>query len=217
MTRTDEDAAWAQLAIERRAFADVLEGLSEEQWRTPSLCSSWTVAGVTTHMMVGQTGTLPQFLSAMLRARGRFARANELMVERKADRATSAIVADLRDHADDRFTPPGLDWHAPYADFLVHRLDALVPLGIEHGRTLAAWPDALDHVLGPKGRGGFMDRGYPSPTCVATDVEWSHGTGPRVEAPVEALALAITRRPTERLADLTGPGAATLAGWARRS
>ena len=212
----DADEAWTTLAVERRALADLLEGLSDEQWQTQSLCGSWTVRGVTTHLMVGQTGSLPSFLTAMLRARGRFARANEIMVDRKLDRPTSAIVADLRDHAEHRFTPPGFDWHAPLADFLVHRLDALVPLGIDHGRPLDPWAPALDQIVHPKAVGSFMDPGRPDLDLVATDVEWSSGSGPRVEAPAEALALALTRRPTDRLAELGGPGADTLRAWARR-
>jgi len=41
------------------------------------------------------------------------------------------------------------------------------------------------------------------------------GSGPRVEGPAEALALAITRRPV-RLDELSGPGADALREWAAR-
>lgn len=213
----DEDEAWGVLEAERLAFADLLDGLSAEQWQTQSLCESWTVAGVTTHMMVGQTGSLPRFLTAMVRARGRFARANEVLVERKLDRPTSAIVADLRDHAGHRFSPPGLDWRAPLTDFLVHRLDVCVPLGLVHGRSLDPWTDGLDQLLSPKAVGSFVDRGLPALAYAATDIGWRHGSGPEVGGPAEALALAITRRPTVRLDELAGPGADVLRGWARRT
>ncbi len=212
----EETQAWELLAQERRAFADLLEGLDESQWETPSLCGSWSVADVATHMMVGQTGSLAAFATAMLQARGRFARANEVMVERKRDRPRSAIVADLRDHAEHRFTPPGAGWRAPVADFLVHRLDVCVPLGIDHGRPLDLWPDALELIVSPAARRGFIDGRLPSLAYAAPDVGWAAGEGDRVEAPAESLALALTRRPTDRLADLRGPGADALRAWATR-
>jgi uncharacterized protein (TIGR03083 family) len=211
----DEDRAWSVLAAERRAFADVLDTLTPAQWQTPSLCGSWTVAGVCTHMMVGQTGSLWSFLTALVLARGRFGRANEIMVERKIDRPTSAVAADFREQAEHRFTPPGLDWRAPLTDFLIHRLDALVPLGLDHGRALEPWVPALDFAVSDRARGSFNTRGLPDLTYVASDVDWTHGEGDRVEGPAESLALAITRRPTARLGDLDGPGASTLRAWAR--
>ena len=63
---TDAETAWATLAAERRAFADLLETLTPEQWATPSLCDAWSVGDVATHMMVGPTGSLWGFLTAMV-------------------------------------------------------------------------------------------------------------------------------------------------------
>jgi uncharacterized protein (TIGR03083 family) len=37
-------------ATERLAFVDLLEGLTPEQWATPSLCSAWTVQEVAAHV-----------------------------------------------------------------------------------------------------------------------------------------------------------------------
>ena len=44
----------------------------------------------------------------------------------------------------------------------------------------------------------------------ATDVDWTHGSGPEVTGPGEALLMAMTGRPAA-LDDLEGPGKATLA------
>ncbi|MGY1740967.1 MULTISPECIES: maleylpyruvate isomerase family mycothiol-dependent enzyme [unclassified Blastococcus] len=210
----DETTAWTTIAEERRALADLLETLTPEQWAAPSLCRGWTVRHVAGHVMVGPTGSVPRFLRAMVRARGSFDRANHLMADERARLPTAALVADLRAHAGNRFTPPGADWHAPLTDLLVHRLDITVPLGLAHGRPLAPWADALDLVVSRRAVPGFLPRGLPDLTYVATDLGDSRGSGPRVEAPVEALALAITRRPV-RLDDLAGPGAAALRAWAR--
>lgn len=48
----------------------------------------------------------------------------------------------------------------------------------------------------------------------ATDLEWTHGDGPEVTGPGEALLMAMSGRPAA-LADLDGPGHATLAARLR--
>lgn len=208
---------WQTIGNERRAFADLLAGLTDEQWETPSLCGDWTVAEVATHLMVGPTGSLWGFTTAMVEARGDFSRANRVMVTRRMHRPRSRIVADLREHAGSRFTPPTMDWHAPLTDLLVHRLDVTHPLGIgQDDAPLEPWAPALDFLVSRKATMGFMDRGLPTLTYTATDLDWRHGNGPEVAAPAEALALALTRRPV-RLDELTGPGAAALHAWAARS
>jgi uncharacterized protein (TIGR03083 family) len=210
----DDGTAWTTIATERRALADLLEPLTDEQWATPSLCRGWTVRHVAAHVMVGPTGSMAGFLRAMLRARGSFARANHRLADDRARLPTTTLVADLRDRAGSRFTPPGMDWHAPLTDLLVHRLDITVPLGLDHARPLDPWADALDLLVSKRATPGFIPRGLPQLTYAATDVDWSRGSGPRVEGPVEALALAITRRPA-RLDELSGPGAEPLRTWAR--
>lgn len=207
---------WELLEQERLSFADLLDGLTPEQWETRSLCDGWTVAEVATHMMTGPTGSLRSFLTAMVEARADFGRANQVLVSRKMHRPRSQIVTDLRTHAASRFTPPTMDWHAPLTDFLVHRLDVTHPLGIDGGGPSDAWAPALDLLVSKAATRGFMDRGRPELTYVATDVDWRHGSGPDVTAPAEALALALTRRPV-RLDELAGPGADQLRTWARRT
>jgi uncharacterized protein (TIGR03083 family) len=211
----DAEAGWVTIEAERRSFADLLDGLTPDQWAAPSLCAGWSVREVVAHTMVGQTGTMRQFAVAMLRARGSFDRANHLLAVRRATLPASELVESLRTHAAHRFTPPGMSWRAPLTDLLIHRLDALVPLGVDPGPGLDGWPVALDYLRDPKAAGAFAAKGAPALTYVATDVAWSHGSGPRVEAPAEALALALTRR-TARLAELDGPGAEALARWSRR-
>jgi len=44
----------------------------------------------------------------------------------------------------------------------------------------------------------------------ATDIDWAHGDGPEVTGPGEALLMAMSGR-RAALADLSGPGLATLA------
>ncbi len=212
----DQDEAFAAIAHERRDLADVLATLTPEQWGTPSLCAAWTVKDVAAHLMVGPTTSVPAFVVAMVRARGRFHDANQHLVAARAAVPTSDLVDLLRRHATNRFTPPTNDWHAPLTDLLVHRTDILAPLGLDDVHpSPTAWDDVLDLLVSPKARPGFVPNGLPALEYVATDSGWRAGAGPRVEAPGRALALAITRR-TPYLAELEGPGAPALAAWATR-
>ena len=210
----DAEAVYRIATENRLLAAGVFADLTPEQWRTPSLCAGWTVRHVAAHLMAGPTGSIADFARAMLRARGSFARANTLLADQRAQLPTETLVGDLRTHAGNRFTPPGLDWHAPLTDLLVHRLDITVPLGLDHGRSPDPWADALDLLVSRTAAPAFLPRGLPRLTYTATDIGWSRGSGSRVEGPAEALALAITRRPV-RLDRLTGPGADELRTWAR--
>lgn len=208
------DDAWSTLAEGRRSFADLLDGLAPQQWATPSLCDAWTVREVAAHMMVGPSGSTGAFLVAMVRARGRFAVANRELAARGAARPTAEIADDFRRLADSRFSPPGMDWHAPLTDFLVHRLDVTVPLGLPTGPPPNAWADVLEFLLGTQARRAFVGRPVPALGYRATDVDWAHGDGDAVSGPAEVLALALTRRP-HRLDELAGAGAETLRKWVR--
>ncbi len=212
-TETETDH-WALIAAERRALADLLDGLTDEQLAAPSLCEGWTVKDVAAHVMMGPTGTMREFASAMVRGGGRFGAANRIMVERRRSLSRAEVTALLRDHAESRFTPPTLDWHAPLSDLLIHREDIAGALGLPHDRPADPWAHVLDFLVGPKARRGFVRGALPDLTYAGTDLEWSHGSGPVVSGPAAALALAICGR-TVRLDDLAGPGADRLAAWAR--
>jgi hypothetical protein len=89
-------------------------------------------------------------------------------------------------------------------------------LGRRDGGPLEPWAPALDLLVSKAATRGFMDRGLPELTYVATDLGWRHGSGPEGAAPAEALALALTRRPV-RLDELVGPGTDRLRRWATRA
>src|SRR4051812_36990754 len=200
-------------AAERRATADLLAGLTEEQWAHPSLCSAWTVKDVAVHLLPNLGKGMGEFLGAVVRARGNLHRASESLVATYAARmSTTEIVADLRAHADDRFAPPGVGAVGPYTDVLVHRLDIAVPLGIEVERPVEPWRASLDFLVSNRGRRGFVKRGRPELTLRATDLDWTHGSGPEVTGPAAALGLSLCGRGA-LLDRLSGPGRESLATW----
>lgn len=203
---------WDDLADERRATADLLEGLSPEQWRVQTLCSAWDVHAMAAHLTVPCTFTTSEMVSTIVRARGSVDRAALRMVERRVSQPREELVAVLRDRAEVRKAPPIVGAMGPYTDALIHLQDMLVPLGMHDHRPAERWRPSLDFLVSATARVGFVPGRLPDVRLVATDLDWSHGDGPVVEAPAAALALAITRR-TARLDELTGPGADVLRAW----
>ena len=203
------------IAAERLAVADMLDGLSPQQWETPSLCTGWTVRHVAAHLSVVLTRGMGTFLIAAIRAGGNLDRANHIVAAREATRPIPDIVGDLRANADSRFTPPTFGSDAPLTEVLLHGEDMRVPLGIADGRPAGRWRGALDLLLSPKGRRWFAAKGVPALHYVATDTEWAHGSGDEVRGPAAALALTVSGRPA-RIGELSGPGLATVRAWAGR-
>lgn len=206
------DEPFAIIASERRAFADTLEALTPEQWATPSLCTGWAVKDVVAHLLVGPTASMPEVMMAMTTSRFDFDRANRKLTAARANRSTGELVALIREHADSRFTPPRQDWHAPLMDLFVHRLDCMIPLNISCDRPLTPWPDILDFLVEPATQRIFTRRRVPDVTLTATDVSWSHGSGPVVTGTAEALGLTLTRRGAG-LTRVDGPGEDALWTW----
>lgn len=210
------DDPWAAIAAERLALADVCETLTPEQWETRSLCGEWTVKQVAIHVMIGPTVGMDEVLTVFLKARGNLERANRLFVERRSTMSTGLAIEMMREYADSRFTPPTMDWHAPLTDVMVHRLDITVPAGVSEDPTLdrpvGHWLPVLDFLTGPKARRGFVRKGRPDLTLIASDTDWTHGAGPAITGPAAALALTLSGRPA-LLDRLDGPGVPALRDW----
>jgi len=206
---------YAALADERRAIAARLDTLTPEQWRTPSLCSSWTVHQMATHLLVSCDFTLREVAVAMLRARGNVDRLQERLVDNRADLSPEHVVARLREKADARQVPPVVGVRGPYTDALVHQLDMWIPLGLDDERPVERWRPALDFLMTKKATVGFLPAAPPDLWYQATDLEWQHGTGDVVSGSAADLTLAILGR-TPRLDRLDGPGADALRDYARR-
>ena len=57
---------WGTIHAERRALAADLQGLSEPQWATPSLCSGWSIRDVLAHMTSAASMGPPQFIGTFI-------------------------------------------------------------------------------------------------------------------------------------------------------
>lgn len=201
----DRDATFAAVAEGRRALAGTLAELDDAQWASPSLCGDWDVHTVAAHLTSGWNVGAGSFLWLMIR-HGGFHGANEALTARLAARSHEAVVADLRDHADERFTPPGHGPEMPLTDVVVHGLDMLRPLGLDRPPTPDAGRCVLDFLVTPKARKVVQAAATDGVTLQATDLDWAHGQGPEVTGTANDLLLVLAGRPAG-LAGLRGDGA----------
>ncbi|GAB2920222.1 maleylpyruvate isomerase family mycothiol-dependent enzyme [Rhodococcus aerolatus] len=205
----DADAVREQVAGHRRVAADLLDGLSERELATPSLCTGWDVRVLAAHLALPMTLSRTGFLRDLLVARGSVDRAMDRASRRAAQAPPADVVRVLRERADHPFRPPGSPPITPLVEVSLHLRDAARPLGAATGPTPAQWEPVLAHLS--SGRAGiFVPRGrLDGLALVATDSDFTAGAGPVVRGPSEALALAAVGR-TVALADLDGDGVATL-------
>ena len=206
----DNDDVFGRTAANRRRAADLLAGLTPEQWRTPSLCAGWTIRELAGHLLMPMELSIPRVLVAMVRARGSADRAVDIYSRKLAQRTPDEIVATLRERADSRVRPPVVGAMGPMADSCIHLRDAARPLGVDVTAPLDDWRIVLDFLVSPAARRGFVPTGRLDGLYFrATDQEWSSGGGLELAGPSEALALAIAGRPVA-LADLDGGGVPVL-------
>ena len=201
------DSPWPIIHAERTALADDLAGLSDDQWKTPSLCAGWTVQDVVGHMVATARMTPPKFFGHFVGAGFSFDKMAAKDVATETAGGPAATLAALREVTPRTTAPPGpID--AMLGEALVHPEDIRRPLGIKHEYPTDAVVRVLDFfkksnlIIGSKTRISGL-------TLRATDVDWAHGSGPEVSGPAHSLLLAMTGR-KEALADLSGDGVDTL-------
>jgi uncharacterized protein (TIGR03083 family) len=201
----NRDESWRVIAEHRLTLAALLEPLTAHEWDTPSLCAGWRVRDVAAHIALApQPPGTGSMIAAGVRARGSFHRLNHDVSVRHADtRSTARLVAELREHAASRRLPVMTSYRNILFDILVHGQDIAIPLGRElamprDGAVAGAtrvwtmgWPFWAKHRL----------RGV---RLVATDADWSAGSGAEVSGPIAALLLLLTGRVSAAQPKLTG-------------
>ena len=196
---------WDNVADERRRLADELEGFTETQWSTPSLCDGWTVKDTAAHLTTTFHTSMPKFMLKVITSGG-FNRANaKIAVAEGSKRSTSDIVDELRANAEHRFTPPGLGPEAPLLDVVVHGRDIGRPLGLSWTVAPEVAEQVLDFLMTKKAKVVHPNGGIADLRFEATDINWSGGEGAVVSGPAEALLMAVSGRPAA-LDDLSGDG-----------
>ena len=203
----DKDVVWRVIDDERSRLADLLEELSDSEWRTPSLCREWTVREVAAHLTLAHTGPLSA-AGSLIRAGGGFNRMIRDTAIRQARLPVQEYPRRLRSMVGSRRTAPFITELEPLVDVLCHAQDIARPIGRPYPMPAVAAVAAAEHIWRRSFpfRAQRRLRGYE---LVATDAPWRAGVGVRVEGPISALLLLVSGRPAA-LADLDGPGATEL-------
>lgn len=201
---------WPLVHAERAALVRDLEGLSGEQWHTPSLCPGWTVHDVAAHLVGNASPTsLPGILAALVRARFSFDRMNEQDARRHRGDGPAYTLGRLREVAGLTAAPPFVPLVVRLVEEVVHGEDVRRPLGMRRDYPAEAVVPALEHQVRTRvAIGGGRERAA-GVRLRATDVDVAIGDGPEVNGPVVSLLLAVSGRAVARH-DLAGPGLAAL-------
>jgi uncharacterized protein (TIGR03083 family) len=207
----DREESWQLIAEQRLSLADLLEGLSDAEWQTRSLCAGWRIRDVAAHVaMAPQVPSLRTMGTEWIRARGSFHRLNHDLAVRHAARPTADIIAELRHYADSRRLPVVTNYRNILVDVLVHGQDIAIPLGRPREMPREAARAGATRVW-TMGWLFWAKRRLRGPRLTATNTDWAAGEGAEVRGPIEALLLLLTGRTPTALPRLTGPAVAQLA------
>jgi len=205
----ESDELWATIDAERRSLADLLAGLTPEEWEQPSWCAGWRVRDVAAHLTLAQS-TLAVALPALVRARGSFDRMVHDTAVARADAPPEELVAAIRAMIGSRRRAPVVTEVEPLLDVLVHGQDIARPLGRPRPVAPAAAATAATRAW-RMGWPFWARRRLRGASLVATDSDWRAGTGPAVCGTTGDLLLLVTGR-RQVLPQLSGPGVGLLRG-----
>ena len=193
---------------ERESFAAFLETLSPEQWQARPFVSVGMSARLPHMPSVFDELTRGELVARFLKGGLLIDRINQVGVDDYADRSPERLIALIREYARPHGLTAGFGGKIALTDNMIHQQDIRRTLGTPRTIPAERLRTALDFSLyAPTIRGAWRARGV---RLVATDIDWSHGKGPEVQGPGEALLVAMAGR-RDGLKDLSGPGKDTLA------
>lgn len=197
-----------EVARLRRQFADRIESLDETAWNSASWCTGWRVRDVLAHLVSGAETTPLSMTRDLLRGGLRPDRAVSKAAKRLGDVPVPELADRLRTAAEGGFRPPVFPAAMGLGDVLVHSADAFRPIGLDVDAPPADAVPVLDAYWR---RGRMVVHAAPQEGryLVATDLDWTKGTGPEVRGKAIDLVLLVANR-HQVLPCLEGPGLAGL-------
>src|SRR4051794_26875140 len=192
---------------EQVEFAEMLRGLTPEQWEHPSLCNGWSIHDAVIHI-AWHEHVAPVARVAEL-ARVRFS--EDRQMEPYRAQPTAELVHWLAAPAK---VGGRNDTLTQLSEIVIHQQDVRRPLGIDRkipAERLAVVLDFGVSVGGLTWTMAFSRKRAKGLRLVAPDIGWWSGTGPEVRGPGEAILMALNGR-GDALSDLTGDGVPVLAG-----
>ncbi len=194
---------WPLVHSERAALADDLAHLTDEQWRTRSLCTELTVREVLAHLTVSARLNSVRWLAGVIRCRFDFDKQVAVRLSEQLGATPAETLERFRQSIDSTTKPP-LPVLALLGETIVHGQDIRHPLGIvrrppvETVTRVAEYYAGTDLVVLAKGRLGGL-------RLVAEDGPFTTGSGALVSGSTLALVMATTGR-TAYCDELTGEG-----------
>ena len=198
------------LAEEERAdLLALLSELSPDQWDAPSLCTSWRVRDVATHIVSYDELSKATTVLTFLRGGLRTGTVNDVALARYKNLDTDGILDLVARNQRPSGLPSGFKGGIALTEETIHHQDIRRALGLPRTIPEHRLVPALTFSLGAptlptKGNAKGLK-------LTATDVTWTVGDGPEVTGPGEALLMAAAGR-AQALDDLSGDGLATLQG-----
>lgn len=193
---------------ERAEFADLLDGLTSQQWDAPSLCDGWSVQNVVCHTLAYLGQSRAGLLRNLVRSRWSIDRLNARELDDYPDAAPKQLVKLMREGVDPSGAGALYGGRVALIECLIHQQDIRRPL-----EKLRAIPEerlrvSLNYArISPVIAGASRTRGL---RLVATDMNWSAGHGPEVRGSAESLLMAMTGRAAKVSGELSGDGTALL-------
>ncbi|MFJ3225408.1 maleylpyruvate isomerase family mycothiol-dependent enzyme [Streptomyces sp. NPDC086783] len=193
---------WQVIDGERAGLTALLQELRPEEWDRPTQCGDWRVRDVAAHLTLAPHMTYGTAVREFVRARGSTDRMIHDTAVRAGRRPVEEILADVRATVGSRRLAPGTTRREPLLDILVHGQDIALAVGRARVMPVAAACDAADRVWTMR----FPPRPWPLPRArlVATDADWTRGSGEEIHGPVSALLLLLTGRTAAARPRLTG-------------
>jgi uncharacterized protein (TIGR03083 family) len=185
---------WQAVDEERSALADDLETLDAGRWDVQSLCSQWKVRHVVGHLIAGADLKAGPFFVGLFKSGMNF---NRFMACGGLARGTAPLdklLDQFRKTIGMHRAAPGANSEIMLVDIVCHSVDIRRPVGMRRSVPEATLLTVADLVK----RIGFpfqAKKRIAGLRMSATDVGWSAGEGPVVEAGRTAL-----------LEDLSGEG-----------
>jgi uncharacterized protein (TIGR03083 family) len=206
----NRDQLWAAIDEQRLRVVDLLNGLTDDEWKSPSLCQGWTVRDVAGHLTLQQLGW-GSALATMLTYRGNIDRAIlESARKRGATLSTQQLIDQIHDTVGSRRHNAGVTSLETLIDICVHGQDIAIPLGYHVEIPPATAAVALSRMWTMRFPPPFPAiRRMKGFRLTATDTDWSAGHGPEVRGPIGAILLVGCGR-LVALPELSGVGAADL-------
>ena len=199
------EITWKSVHDERESLLEDLAGLSDAQWRAPSLCEDWSVQQVVAHLASSARTSKASAAKEMLTHKGNVQAVIDAGVARFSGGTPAETLEAFRESMHERVSPFSAE--AALGEVVVHAEDIRRALDIEHTYPAETLRQLADHYKDAGLGMGAGDR-IKGLHLMATDQKWETGQGDVVSGPIIALIMTMLGR-TAYLDDLSGDNVET--------